>query len=477
MILVPFMRLTLVGLAPLLITLSASELPTQLPEVSAYQSGSGFRLDWTTIEGQSYQLQRWPGFGEWQGIGESTAGTGEAMTYAEPMSGRMFYRVQVSDQRIREIAVLGDSITEQGSLNLIHLGAVGYYGWARVFNGSRWDLQASGSTFRFATGGKRSDEVSALHLASVIDSGADACVVAYGTNDAYQLRPVATFVAQAVSDWLALRAAGIEPVGVTVLPMGSVGGANAERQARVAEYNVALRAAAAEHDVILCDWTTVLEAVPGSNNGVGLDSYYINNDNLHPRPLAASKLGRVLAATLDAGFTFGIDPYLAPRWLTENTGFAGSNGQPAGQWQAYAASGGAITAKELIPSDDGNWWQISISPGTSTGNFNLISFAATVGGSPAGKRIEGIAELQVVSGSVDNVTLQAIGSGGAVAIDLSAGQRAGDQITTEDGIVVLRTPPVTLGAGVTNVVPSIYFNSSEISAVVRVRRCGILNVE
>jgi len=474
------------GLVALAILLSASlgsaEATDSLvfPELRFSPADDGdCGVRWSSLARQRYQLESSTSLNEfgWLPIGSQVAGTGSEMSWTGPMDGsRRFYRLQVNLPEIRRIAFMGDSITAQGSTDLTNLWAVGYANWARVFGGSRWEMEPNGTTLRFATGGKASGEVSSLHLAQVIASNADACVVAYGTNDAFRLYSTASFVSQAVSDWTALRGAGIEPIAVTVLPMGSVGGENAARQARVAEYNAALRIAAAQHGVILCDWTTVLEAEPGSNNGVGLDSYFINNDNLHPNSHAAAKLGRVLGMTVSAHFGFPTDVWENANWITPNVAFSGTSGQEPSQWNLYPPMGSTVNSKSLTSSPEGTWFELDISPGTSTGNFNLISFAANTGGSPASKTVETLVEVQVLAGSLDLLCLQT-NSGGAVATELQAGSRLGSDVVPADGVVVLRTPLRVLGATATSVLPSLYFNAGESNTVVRFRRCGVRVVD
>jgi hypothetical protein len=91
--------------------------------------------------------------------------------------------------------------------------------------------------------------------------------------------------------------------------------------------------------------------------------------------------------------------------------------------------------------------------------------------------VEATAEVQVISGSLDNLQLQVTTSGiGLEAADLSAGARSGAQVRPEDGIVVLRTMPVTVGASDGPVTPGLYFNTSEATAVLRIRRCGVRQI-
>ena len=473
-------KILLAALAVIAAVPALSRNSPTIPHLSCGSPPSGeFLLEWQSKPVHRYQLEKCSLLGSEQWIPVSTVftGTGGIMSWSTPRTEfQGFYRLQVSLPPIGRIAFMGDSITEQGSPNLAYLQAYGYFCWARVFGGSRWELEQNGTTFRFATGGKRSDQISVLHMAQVTASQADACVLVYGTNDAYQMVLTATFVNNAVSDWSTLRAAGIEPVAATVLPMGSVGGQNGARQARVAEYNVALRAAATQHSVVLCDWTTVLEAVAGSNNGIGLDSYYGNNDNLHPNPLAASKLGRELNATLSAHFDFTSDTWGNTAWITPNVALAGTAGQAPDQWNFYPSAGATIHSRKFVSSPEGNWWEIEISPGTTPGNFNLITFANNLGGSPAGKTVETLAEIQVLSGGLSNLSLQT-STGANLASDLNDGALLGTQVLLADGIVVVRAPRVTLGAAVTQVIPSLYFGASQPNTIVRIRRCGVRVIE
>jgi lysophospholipase L1-like esterase len=470
------------GLAALLILspLANAGEETVIPSLRvSRQPGSSLTISWDTQEAYQYQVEHRPSLreGTWNPIGQPALGTGSEMSFSNEMVGSsMFYRLQVipPQPELLRVAVMGDSITEQGSSNLNHIWSTGYWGWARALGGSRWDLVPNGSTLRFATGGKRSDEVSALHLPQVLASDADVCVLAYGTNDAFQLQPVQHIVNQAISDWAALRAAGIEPIATTILPMGSVGGGMAARQARIAEMNTALRVACSSNNVTLCDWTTLLEAVPGSNNGVAVDSYFVNSDNLHPMAYGASLMGRELHKTLSSKFRFGKDVFENTAWLTPNTGFAGTAGQAA-TWAKYPPSGASFASQSLIPSEEGNWWQLGISA-TESGHYNIVNFSSNLGGQVAGKTVESVAEIRVVSGSLNSVLLQT-SYGTVVSSDLSSGQRTGPQVTPQDGIVVLRTPPVTLGQGATTVMPALYFNTGEPDTVLQIRRCGVREIQ
>lgn len=434
-------------------------------------------LSWQTIAGQNYRLERSPTLNadSWETVRPSEEATGLPMSFSESTGAIAgFYRLNVTPAKplASKVAVMGDSITAQGSTNLSNLSAVGYYVWARSFGGARWDLVKNpvANSFCFAASGKRSYEISALHLQQVIAADPDVCIIVYGTNDAAQLSSVTTFRNQLLSDWEALRNAGIHPVAATIPPIGTATGDNSLRHALVVELNGVIREEAAAHQVPLCDWTGLLEAVPGSNNGIGLNSHYQNNDDYHPLPYPASLLGRALNATLNEHFRFGGDPWENINWITPNVALEGSNGQPStGSWQIYPPGGGSIESKTLVSSPEGNWWQIAISRGSSTGNFYLNCFGANIGGSPAGSTVESIVELEVISGSVAAPFLY---TGSSLAADMLGAGGIGAQIVPADGVVVLRTPAVEVPANTSNVAPTLGFRTNEDTATIRVRRCG-----
>jgi lysophospholipase L1-like esterase len=437
-------------------------------------TASSVTLRWDSIEVRDYQLERSRSLNDWLPLGDRLQGTGVPMEFEDPIADRAFYRLKVLPPlpSIRKIAVTGDSVTTQGNYNLSYLSALGYYGWARAFCGSKWELVKNGDTYHFGVSGTRSDQLRALCWDAIMASDADVCVLTYGVHDVNQGVPPQTFIAGAISDWAAFRKAGIQPVAVTLLPMSP---AYFYNHARIAEYNAALRIAAQQHNVPLCDWTHVMEAEPGSNNGEGDPTLYFRNDGIHPNPYAASMLGRELAKTLKKNFRAVAPLWTGERWLTPNIQLNGSDGQPTGGWNVTVPAGGAVTSKTIIATPEGNWWELEFSPGTSTGNFMAANHSGNLGGPPAGLTVECTAEIQVMSGSLDNVSLY--GSGSALfAIDMHGVARIGRQIVAEDGIVVLRTLPITLPSSTTWATASLYFNSTEPSRI-RVRNVGVHEIE
>jgi lysophospholipase L1-like esterase len=366
---------------------------------------------------------------------------------------------------LARLALVGDSITELGGGGTYIMNAVGAWGWARCFSGGGWDPAINGSKLSFSTSGKRSDELNALWLAAVISAAPEACALLYGANDAAQLRPVATFLADCGVAFDTLRAAGIRPLMFEVLPMSGSG--QEARQARVAEYNLALRAFCRTRSVPLCRWAHVLETVP--DTGIGSASY--TPDNIHPNAIAAALLGRYKAAFLRKHFRFP-DIWKNQNWISPNWRMEGVNGVPNG-WNAYEAPGGSIGTKSIITDPAGNWWEIPMAKGTSTGNFSFATFGANTGGAVAGKLVESICEVKVISGEVGGNCLQAFSNPGVqLQVNVNNASDHLAKISPVDGVVTLRTPQRILAGDRTDLFATLLLAPVGTAATVRIRRIG-----
>jgi lysophospholipase L1-like esterase len=386
------------------------------------------------------------------------------LTGCSPGSGAGLART-ADKPLLARLALFGDSITELGGGGTHIMNANGAWGWARCFNGGGWDPAINGTKLTFATSGKRSDELNVLWLSGILGAAPDACAILYGTNDAAQLRPVQSFLNDCAFAIGVMRAAGIRPLMFEVLPMSGSG--QESRQAKVAEYNLALRTFCRDRNVPLCRWAHVLETAP--DTGIGSAAY--TPDNIHPNALAAALLGRYKARFLRKHFRFG-DVWRNTRWISPNWRMEGVNGVPSG-WNAYEASGGSFGSKSIIPDPAGNWWQLPMIKGTSTGNFSFATFGANTGGAVAGKLIESICELKVISGEVGGNCLQGYSNPGVqlqVVVNNASDHLA--KISPLDGTVTLRTTQRILAGDRTDLFASLLLSPVGAAATIRIRRMG-----
>jgi lysophospholipase L1-like esterase len=367
---------------------------------------------------------------------------------------------------VREsIAFMGDSITSQGFTGLYSYDADGYMTWARQLNAAQWDAEPNGANLSFASGGYTTLQIQSTHLPQVLASNATRCVVQGGINDFSAGRTSAQAATTLREIWASLTAAGITPIATTVLPDA----ANVSRQAWIAATNVLIRAHAAADNVVLCDWSSAVETSPGVGS---IDDF---PDNIHPNQRGCVKLARVLADTVA---TLDLDPlenYSASDvWLTANNQLSGSSGQPTDWASPSAVSGATINSKSLVSSAEGNWWRLDYSNGSATTLTGLTNLAANLD-TVVGKTVEGVMELQVISGSLTAIRLRVVTTGGTQ--ESYDGQGVGltteSIITPDDGIVVLRTPKTVVSAGTTLVWPQIVFGGT---AVFQIRRAGVRDV-
>lgn len=365
--------------------------------------------------------------------------------------------------RTREsIAFMGDSITAQGFSGLYSYDADGYMTWARQINAAQWSAEPNGASLSFATGGFNTLQIQTTHLPQVLASNATRCVVQGGINDFSAGRTSTQAATTLRQMWASLSSAGITPIATTVLPDA----ANVARQAFIAATNVLIRANAAEDGVTLCDWSSAVEISPGVGSVIDFP------DNIHPNQLGCVKIGKVLAATIASLNIRSLSHYsTSDVFVTANSQLTGSSGQPTSWSLPIIATGATLNSKSLVSSPEGTWWRFDYSQGSATSPSTLSNLAANI--LPViGETLEGILELQVISGSLTCTRLRVVTSGGTQeSYDGSGAIPTTESILTPaNGIVVLRTPKTLMSGTVTLAWPQIQFAGT---AVFQIRRAGV----
>jgi lysophospholipase L1-like esterase len=365
--------------------------------------------------------------------------------------------------RVREsIAFMGDSITQQGFTGLYSYDADGYMTWARQLNAAQWSAEPNGAALSFATGGFTTLQIQTTHLPQVLASNATRCVVQGGINDFSAGRTSAQAATTLRQMWASLVAAGITPIATTVLPDA----ANVLRQAWIADTNVLIRSYAATDGVKLCDWSSVVEISPGVGSVTDFP------DNIHPNQIGCVKIGKVLAATITTLNIRSLSHYsTSDVFVSSNNQLTGSSGQPTSWANPIIASGGTLNSKTLVSSPEGNWWRIDYTNGIATGASTLSNATSNIG-TVIGKTLEGILELQVISGALTASRLRVVTTGGTQeSFDGNGAVPTTESIiTSADGIVVLRTPKTLISGTVSLAWPQFQFGGT---AVFQIRRAGV----
>ena len=377
--------------------------------------------------------------------------------------GNMLGGGSSSLNRTREsIAFMGDSITAQGFTGLYSYNANGYMTWARQINAAQWSAEPNGASLSFATGGFNTLQIQTTHLPQVLASNATRCVVQGGINDFSAGRTSAQAAETLRQMWASLSAAGITPIATTVLPDA----ANVSRQAWIAATNVLIRTNAATNGVILCDWSSVVELSPGVGSVTDFP------DNIHPNQLGCVKIGKVLASTIASLNLRSLSHYsTSDVFVSPNYQLNGSSGQPTSWSNPSIPAGATLNSKSLVSSPEGNWWRLDYTNGTATSNLVLSNLDANT--APViGKTLEGILELQVISGALTSSRFRMVASGGTQeAYDGNGSMPTTESIITpSNGIVILRTPKALMSGTVTLAWPQIAFGGT---SVFQIRRAGV----
>lgn len=367
---------------------------------------------------------------------------------------------------IRNVGLLGDSLSVLGGTGLTDFNAVGYWVATRMFGGSKWDPVRNGSSFAFASIGATTATILSTHLPLLLVSGADSCFEAGGLNDCLTGVATALTVANRVTMWTKLRSAGITPYAfaITPVPLGFPGNSGGALSAAVVAANAAVSAAAAANGVVWINHVGPIETVVG--NGIAGAGYTLASDDVHLSVEGASRVGRVAAAVLAAKANFSYDPFANLNAINGNPQFAGSAGQPTG-WGAPTMSGSTLNSKTLVDGGNGyNCWRLDVTYGGSGSIF--LYDVTTPGLSLPSTTLETVIEAQVISGSFFVLLLQTITGGtGSTQDQAIASATSQNEIQPGDGIVVLRTPYATIGSGATDASPQIAFRGT---GVIQFRR-------
>lgn len=347
---------------------------------------------------------------------------------------------------IQSVAFVGDSITDAMSSSLYRLQARGFGGWAQAFNRQKWNIapKTSASRLQFATSGASTATIVTNQMSSALASGADTIVWHTGQNDRATGGLTA---AQAASNmrtvWATIKAAGIRPIATTLC--GVTNAAGATQQQWNVDFNVLIRSYAAADGVTLCDWAAVLSA-SGTDDGILDPAYAI--DSIHPNSTGASRMGRVLAATLSPFLVDANDPFSGLSNASPNPSWTGGPA-PTSWTHTIGVGNSAGTQTYESASDPSKWWRIPHTQGGANSS-QIITFSDTISVYD-GVNFYALIEIEVLTGALTFAQVRQYFSGGgtqAEGLNQVDGATLGAQINPSDGRVILRTP-VSAGTGAT----------------------------
>jgi lysophospholipase L1-like esterase len=317
--------------------------------------------------------------------------------------------------------------------------ADGFFPWANISLGGRLTLSKNAGV-----GGNTSAQI----LARITDVTGLAAMPGYciladcASNDLIANTASATIITnlQAICD--ALQAKGITVVLCTVLPIAGTS-AHVQRQEEVNRW---IRGRDGLPGFIICDW-----AARWADPTTGGPKTGFATDGIHPTPLGAGAIGRVLAEALRSRIGGSIE--LASQNLdqlhinlnpmmvgTSGTASTGTSGQVATDWIALRGSGSGTmacskVARNPIDGVGGEWQKIELAGGG--GAFFLYSDVASAGISGQKLQVELEFEEADFSGITDfRITCDTL----AGAAGLGLYQLAASALPVDISSGVIRSP-------------------------------------
>jgi hypothetical protein len=329
---------------------------------------------------------------------------------------------------------------------------------------------------------------------------ADVDVIETGTNDINGGRTAAQIIADLTTIIKARQAAGTPNIGVLTIPPRT--GYSAGQLRIRNQVNKWIRDYCAANVGMRC--LDVAAAITDPATGVWVTNY--SADNVHPAPLGAWAMGRVISAwllSLEADTPYWPDyndtydattnPYAALQAAAGYTAFTGTGGTAgAGASGVVPANytlqrqSGTISAVGSQPARTdgiaGNWYQIVITGGGANEYMRLEPqsnpLTLSTYGIAAGDQIEGYLEVNI-SASVGLKVIDMLLTWGGLSgryIDAFTDQLGGNlALTDSPGKFWLRLPPATVPVGATTV--SILFRAgADTSATVQFGRWTVNKV-
>jgi lysophospholipase L1-like esterase len=357
--------------------------------------------------------------------------------------------------RPNTVAILGASIAEMaGGVGVgVYDTAVaspftradGYFTWANMSLGGRLTMVKNAGV-----GGQRSDQI----LARVTDVTNLSVLPGYcilsdaASNDLVQSIPSATIVTNLDAICDALQAKGITVVICTSLPLAG----NAAHLLRQEEVNTWIRGRATQPGFIVCDWAARWTDATTAGPKTGFAT-----DGIHPTPLGAGAIGKVLADALRPyiggsvllpshnldGLAVNVNPMMVG---TAGTVSTGTTGQAADNWTTLRGSGAGTMAGAKVARTDGvggAWQSLTLAGGG--GQFFLFSDVA--GAAVAGTKWQ--TEMEFDAADFTGITncrlvVEALTSGQS---GYGIYQIAATALPTDVVSGVIRTPVFTVPAG------------------------------
>jgi lysophospholipase L1-like esterase len=328
---------------------------------------------------------------------------------------------EVARQPAQTIALLGTSITNQngnrqlsGADNQWIYQNMGYFTHAHNILRHRFQIvrPANGTEDEFGGSGKTAQRmIDEGDVAAVIAAAPSWCVVEAGTNDIFGTSPAAVSGAvsfNAVKTIVeSLTAAGIRTIVTTVKARQGTNSETADMFVQQRIHNELLRRwVPTRRNAVLCDWAhTLLDPATGKANALYL------YDGIHPNGAGASRLGAVLAATIDAisapsdELAFTTTGILGGQGFTVGTTGNYSGGNPGGGsgplatgTTCYVDTGTTLVASQIARTDlaPGSWQQIAVSAvgGNLTGYGLMYRADLAPNGLAVGDTVYGVIEFE-----------------------------------------------------------------------------------
>ena len=369
-------------------------------------------------------------------------------------------------RRATKLAALGDSQTDRSS-SATRVDSISYVTWLRILGGEKTPFVKSPSTgeWDFGYSGETAAEIMA-HIDDVIASEADTVLVQAGINDITDGATAQETADNVIALWDRLLLAGKQVLAIGIFPQNLSG-----KQPTIDAANAILETAASSRSIPYYELPDSMRA--GGVSGAIMDTAYMSDDT-HLSAMGCQVAAEFILEEFEP-YLAKINPFpasdsasvISPSYSWEG-GFDGAN--KPNDWTLVTGAATLTYAQEAATDGGPVWTKVTVS--NNDANLSWLRLLVDSGFS-VGETVQAIAEVELVSGTLNVLDLALLYQNASPALTTTANYSVNAATKQAQAFTsgVFLTPPAVVPGSTTQLRHQIQFYGN---GVFRFRKAAVI---
>jgi len=369
-------------------------------------------------------------------------------------------------KRAVALAALGDSQTDRSS-SATRVDSISYVTWLRILGGEKTPFVKSPSTgeWDFGYSGETAAEIMA-HIDDVIASEADTVLVQAGINDITDGATAQETADNVIALWDRLLLAGKQVLAIGIFPQNLSG-----KQPTIDAANAILETAASSRSIPYYELPDSMRA--GGVSGAIMDTAYMSDDT-HLSARGCQVAAEFILEEFEP-YLAKINPFpasdsasvISPSYSWEG-GFDGAN--KPNDWTLVTGAATLAYAQEAATDGGPVWTKVTVS--NNDANLSWLRLLVDSGFS-VGETVQAIAEVELVSGTLNVLDLALLYQNASPALTTTANYSVNAATKQAQAFTsgVFLTPPAVVPGSTTQLRHQIQFYGN---GVFRFRKAAVI---